>query len=381
MFVYDGSLTRDTDKQGLYVYRLDPESYRMELVQKVAVSSPCYLAFSPDQTRLYAASRQNSLQGRGDDFLAAYALDRRTGRLELLNTAKTPLEPSYLSVDPSGRFAAFACAYTGMAGVATIEPDGRLSGQVHAVAHEGTSVMGDGREPKWWKGVEWPSGTPFPHSARFSPDSRILYVPDIGLNRVMAYRLDPDHGRLEPHDPPWAEGAPLVDPRLPPGTSHWKDPRGAGPRHLEFHPNGRWLYVVNEVGSSVSVFDHDAALGVLTRVQDITTLPDAYRDFNMTADIHVHPNGRFVYATNRGHNSLAAYAIDADRGTLTSIGFTPTGGDFPRTFVIAPDGSLLLAGNMLSDSVSVFVIDPESGRLAPTGVINHAPAPSCLLAL
>ena len=381
MFVYDGTFIPEAERQGLYVYRMDPISHRMEQIQRFDIASPAYLAFSPDKTRLYAASRHNTRHGADHDLLAAFSIDRETGLLDLLNTVKAPVEPSYISVDGTGRFAAFACAFTGTAGVAGIAPDGSFDGRVHSVLHEGVSVMGQGRPANWWKGVAWPPGTPFPHSARFSPDNRFVLVPDIGLNRVMIYRLDAERARIEPNDPPWVEGAPLTDPRLPPGTSHWETPSGAGPRHMEFHPNGRWLYVVNEVGSTVSVFDWAAGRGVATMIQDITTLPDDYRDFNMTADIHVHPNGRFVYATNRGQDSLVTYAVDPERGTLTAIAYTSSEGDFPRTFTMNAEGTLLVVGNMLSNSAAVFNLDPQTGALSFTGASNEAPSASCLLVL
>jgi 6-phosphogluconolactonase len=379
MFVYAGSLTADRAQQGIFLYRLDPATGAMDFIQRIEISSPGYLAFSPDRTRLYAASRGNTVDGGKHDLAVAYAVDRQSGRLELLDTTPIPPDPAFVAIDRTGSLAAFACTFGGAVAAVRIGGDGKFAGPAQVIPHEGRSLSSQGITP-WNMRDPLPSGTPFPHSVRFSPDNRFLLVPDVGLNRVMVYRVDAATGRLTPNDPPWAEGAPMPASWKPSNIIHWDSPRGAGPRHLDFHPNGRWVYVVNELGSTVSVFDYDAARGALTMVQDITTLPDN-APANITADIHVHPSGKFLYATNRGHESLVRFAIDPERGTLTNAGWTPVRGEHPRSFTFSSDARLLLVGNLTSGSAALFVVDQSSGELTPIGEPGAVPSPSCLLLL
>lgn len=380
MLVYVGSLTADPTHQGIFVYRLDPATGSMALVQQVEIASPGYLAFSPDRTTLYAASRGNTAGGGEHDLLAAYAIDPQSGRLHLLDTTPIPPEPAYVAIDRTGTLAAFACTFGGATGAVGIAPDGRFDGPAQIIRHEGRSLFEQGITP-WGKLASLPSGTPFPHSVRFSPDNRFLLVPDVGLNRVMVYRVDPPGRELAPNDPPWAEGAPMPGGRGESEVMHWRNPLGAGPRHLDFHPNGRWAYVVNELGATITVFAYDVDRGALAMVQDITTLPPGVATENLTADIHVHPGGRFLYATNRGHDSLVRMAIDPDRGTLTHAGWTATRGSHPRSFTFSPDARLLLCGNLVSGDVATFAVDEATGELAPLGEPSPAPFPSCVLAL
>jgi len=379
MFVYVGSLTADRAQQGIFVYTLDPATGAMDFVQRVEIASPGFLAFSADRTRLYAASRGHTVNGGEHDLAVAYALDQQSGRLELLDTAPIPADPAYVALDKTGSLAAFACTFGGATAAIRIGSDGKFAGPAQVIPHEGRSLSSQGITP-WNMRDPLPSGTPFPHSARFSPDNRFLLVPDVGLNRVMVYRVDAANGRLEPNDPPHADGAPMPASWKPINVIHWDRPRGAGPRHLDFHPNGRWVYVVNELGSTVSSFDYDAARGALTMKQDITTLPEDAPP-NITADIHVHPSGKFLYATNRGHESLARFMIDPARGTLTPAGWTSVRGQHPRSFTFFSDARLLLVGNLTSSEVALFAVDPENGELTPIGEPSPAPVPSCVIVL
>jgi 6-phosphogluconolactonase len=161
---------------------------------------------------------------------------------------------------------------------------------------------------------------------------------------------------------------------------HWDSPRGAGPRHMDFHPNGRFVYVVNELGSTVSTFAYDTDRGALTMLQDISTLPDEFPP-NITADIQVHPSGKFLYATNRGHESLVRFAIDPERGTLTNKGWTSVRGEHPRSFAFSSDARLLLVGNLTSGTVATFAVDRGAGELTPIGEPAAVPAPSCVIVL
>lgn len=379
MFVYAGSLTSDKAQQGIFVYTLDPASGALSLIERVEIASPGFLAFSPDRTKLYAASRGHTVDGAKDDLAVAYAVDRQSGRLQLLDTTPIPPDPAHVAIDDTGTLATFACTFGGATAAVRIGGDGRFSGPAQVIPHRGRSLSSQGITP-WNMRDPLPSGTPFPHSTRFSPDNRFLLVPDVGQNRVMIYRVDLANGRLEPNHPPHAEGAPMPASWRPNNVVHWDRPRGAGPRHIDFHPNGRWVYVVNELGSTVSSFAWDAERGALTMMQDVTTLPgDA--PANITADIHVHPSGKFLYATNRGHESLVRFAIDPERGTLTNMGWTLVRGEHPRSFTFSGDGRLLLVGNLTSGTAALFGVDQASGELSAIGEPSPVPSPSCMVLL
>lgn len=379
IYAYVGTFTRTGRSQGIEAYTFDPKTGGLSHFQTAEVADPSYLAISPSRRTLYAASRGDEVAGQSGSSVVAYSLDAASGRLTRLNHVLIPSQPAYIKLDRTERFALFACTFGGAVGVVPIQPDGSVAEPSEIVQHEGASLTDQGfKLGAGGRAGRYPAGSPFPHSIHVAPDNRFVLVPELGLNRVVVYRLDAERGTLTPNDPPWAEGSPLGDHRMTPDHAHWESPRGAGPRHLEFHPNGRWVYVVNELGSIVNVFEYDADRGALRNIQDITTLPDSFREFSITADIHVHPNGRYLYASNRGHDSIAMYAIDQASGKLDPIGFEPTGGQHPRNFVITPDARLLLVGNLNSNNVVVFEIDEASGRLKPNGTVNDVPSPSCI---
>lgn len=373
-----GGFTGKSGSEGIYVYAFDPATGALTHRHTAKVADPSYIALAPSRRTLYAASRGGEIAGRPDGVVVAYAIDPTTGGLTRLNEAAIPPQPAYISLDHTESLALVACTFGGAVASLPVGPGGKVSGVVQVIEHEGRSLFAQGhglaadgrRRP-------YPGGSPFPHSIRPTPDNRFVLVPDLGLNRVVVYRLDAAQGRLLPHDPAGAEGAPLGDHRMTPDRAHWESPRGAGPRHLAFHPNGHIVYVVNELGSTVSVYDFASDRGVLTHRRDISTLPDDFRSFSITADIHVHPSGRFLYASNRGHDSLAIFALD-ESGDPTLLGFESTGGRHPRNFAFSPDGRLLLVANLYSNSIVVFEVDEVSGRLRANGTVNEVPAPSCI---
>jgi 6-phosphogluconolactonase len=376
MFGYIGTLTQSRGDEGIHVVRVDPATGAMKRIQHVRVPNPSYLAISASRRVLYAASRR-STPDQPEDAIISYAIDTGSGYLTPIGQTQVPSQPAYVSLDRTERFAFFACTFGGAVGVVPILDGGRVD-TAKLVLHEGASL--DKQGFTIWPGGTaggLPSGSPFPHSIRVAPDNRFVLVPDVGLNRVAVYRFDADRGLLVPNAPAWAEGSPFAGPVLRGNLGHWESPRGAGPRHLEFHPNGRWVYVVNELGSLVTVFAYDAEQGRLSSVQAITTLPENYGKYSITADIHVHPNGRFLYASNRGHDSIVIYAIHQTNGTLSPIGFESTGGEHPRNFVFSPDAKLLFVGNLTSNTIKVFEIDESTGRLKPNGTSNEVPSPSC----
>jgi 6-phosphogluconolactonase len=213
---------------------------------------------------------------------------------------------------------------------------------------------GHGTNPKRQEG-------PHAHSIDLPADNRFAIVDDLGLDETLVYKFDSGKGSLTINDPPFA-----------------KADAGAGPRHFAFHPNGKFGYRLNEMGSTVSVFSYDAAGGVLQPLQTMSTLPKDFAGHNDAAEIEVHPSGKFLYASNRGHDSIAVFAIDPDKGTLTLVEYVKTKGSSPRNFEIDPTGSLLFVGNEKSDNIVVFKIDPQSGRLTATGKKLDIPQPVCV---
>lgn len=350
-FVYFGTYT-GPKSQGIYRARFDATTGRLGSVELAAeCSSPSFLAVHPKGGFLYAIDERSDpvkTPGRG---VAAYAIDSRTGGLRLLNqqSAGGP-GPCHLTVDRDGRAVLVANYSGGSVAALPLEADGRLGPPRTVRAHAGSSV-----HPTRQKG-------PHAHAIDVSPDNRFALAPDLGIDRVMVYRLDAARGTLEPGTPPSVS--------LPPGS---------GPRHLAFHPDGRFVYVINELLCTIAVFRWDAERGGLSEVQTLSTLPpgESVATGYSTAEIAVHPAGRFLYGSNRGHNSIAVFAIDLGTGRLTQVQNQPTQGRTPRHFAIDPTGRWLLAENQQSDTVVVFRIDAGSGKLTPTGQSLDVPSPVC----
>ncbi len=230
-----------------------------------------------------------------------------------------------------------------------IQEDGQLAPASDAIQHEGSSV-----HPRRQTG-------PHAHSANLDPTNRFAFVPDLGMDKVMIYKLDIAAGKLVAGEQPWAEVAP-----------------GAGPRHFTFHPNMLYAYVINEIGSTITAFAYDMANGKLTEVQTVPTLPEDFDGESTTADIHVHPSGKFLYGSNRGHDSIAIFEVDEATGKLTPIGHESTQGKSPRNFGLDPTGTFLLAANQNSDTIVSFRIDTATGKLTPTGHVTNVPSPVCV---
>jgi 6-phosphogluconolactonase len=230
-----------------------------------------------------------------------------------------------------------------------VKPDGRLGEASAFIQHTGSSVD-KGRQQ-----------APHAHSIYTSNDNRFAIAADLGIDKVLVYRFDPAKGSLTPNDPPFA----TVNP-------------GAGPRHLAFHPNSKFVYSINEMLSTATAFTYDAATGTLHNIQTVSTLPQGFTGSNSTAEVHVHPNGKFLYGSNRGHDSIAVFAIDPNKGTLTAVEQTSTKGKTPRNFELDPTGAYLFAANQDTDNIVIFRIDPKTGRLTPTGEVANSPRPVSL---
>ncbi|HEX9323201.1 MAG TPA: lactonase family protein [Xanthobacteraceae bacterium] len=343
MFAYVGSFTtaqRKARGDGIHVYRADPATGALAHVQHIGdLVNPSFLALSPDQRFLYSV--------HGDlDYATAFALDGATGQAKLLNRAATGGKNGVRqAVDPSGKFLIVANYTSGSVAVLAIAPDGSLKDQHQLMALPG--------EPGPHK-TEQPSS--HPHDVVFDPAGRFVLVPDKGLDRVFVFRFDAAGGRLSPAEPDSVKTRP-----------------GAGPRHLAFHPKLPVVWMLNELDSTVATYRWDAERGALTPTQVITTLPTDFTGYSTTSEIAVTPDGRFVYGSNRGHDSVAIYAADASQGSLAAIGWQLTQGRVPRFVGLDPAGRFLHAANEQGDTIVTFRVDSGSGRLAPTGqVVNNA---------
>ncbi len=349
-FVYFGTYTRQESK-GIYAWRFQPATGKLtEIGLAAETPNPSFLAVHPGQRFLYAASEISNFDGRKTGAVSAFSIDPATGKLSLLNSvASHGTGPCHLAIDRTGKCLLVANYGGGNAASIPIAADGRLKEAASVMQHSGSSV-----NPKRQQG-------PHAHSVNISPDNRFAVVADLGLDQVLVYKLRVANGTLEPNDPPFAKVSP-----------------GSGPRHFAFHPDGRYAYVINELFSTVTAFRYDARRGALRELETIKTLPQDFTGDSTTAEVVVHPSGRFLYGSNRGHDSLTVFAIDRNTGKLTLVEHVPTQGRTPRNFAIDPTGGYLFAANQNSGSVVVFRIDRNTGRLTPTGDVLKVPIPVCV---
>jgi 6-phosphogluconolactonase len=336
--------------QGIYRAKLDLASGTLSGLELAAkIKDPSFLAIHPSGKFLYAVGEVGMFAGKTGGALSAFAVDATSGKLTLLNQQSSRgAGPCHLNVDREGKNLLVANYGGGSVAVLPIDADGKLREASEFVQHVGKSVNPRRQE------------SPHAHSINLDPVGRFAFVADLGLDKVLIYKFDSAAGKLTPNDPPHASVAP-----------------GAGPRHFAFHPGGQFAYVCNEIHSTVTAFRYDTQAGKLTELHTTTTLPGEHKG-NSTAEILVHPSGKFLYVSNRGHDSLAIFRIDNATGSLTAVGHQPTGGKTPRNFAIDPTGQWVLAENQSSDSIVAFKVDPESGKLSPTGQKLEVPSPVCV---
>jgi len=354
-----GTYTTKTSSKGIYAFRYDSATGKLTSLGVAAETvDPSFLAIHPSGKFLYAVNETGNFQGQASGAISAYAIDRSTAKLTLLNqVASGGADPCYVSLDKTGKYVLVANYTGGSAAVFPILDDGKLGSRTAFVQHTGHGVNLERQEG------------PHLHWTGTSPDNRFVLMTDLGLDEVGIYRFDSTKGTLGIRD-----------------SLHAMVTDGAGPRHIAFHPNGKIFYLLNEMQGTVDVYAYKAReeKRPTTQVlQEISTLPADYAGAkqNTTAEIVVHPSGRFLYASNRGHDSIAVFAIDSATGKLTSKGYVPTGGKEPRHFAIDPTGKYLLAENQLSDSIVTFGIDPASGQLTVTGDSVSVPSPVDLVFL
>jgi 6-phosphogluconolactonase len=341
MLVYFGTYTGEKSK-GIYVSHMNPATGQLTPPELAAeVTSPSFLAVHPTRNLLYSVNEVNTTDGKPGGGVSAFSIDRATGKLTLLNQESSKgAGPAHLIVDKEGRNVLVANYGGGSVAVLPIDRDGKVKPASAFVQHTGSSV-----NPSRQK-------EPHAHSINVDAGDHFAYVADLGLDKVLVYRYDSAKGTLTANDPPFATVKP-----------------GSGPRHFAIHPTGKFAYVINEITCTVTAFRSDTSRGTLTEIQTVSTLPEgtAMQAQFSGSEVQVHPSGKFLYAANRGHNTIAVFTIDPSSGQLTLIQNQLTLGNIPRGFGIDPGGKFLLAGNQRSDSVVVFRIDEASGRLTPTG--------------
>ena len=350
--VYVGTYTGGkTNSQGIYAFKMQSGSPALVPLGLVAeTASPSYIEIDPERGLLFAVNETEEFEGKPTGFASAFSIDRKTGKLTLINRQPTEGKaPCHLALDKSRRNLIVANYTSGTVTVLPVAADGRLGAPSAVVQHKGSSV-----NPQRQAG-------PHAHCTTFDPAYRLLFACDLGLDKVMAYELDTAKGTLAAHSPAFASVKP-----------------GSGPRHIDFRPDGRFAYVLNEMTSTVTAFAYDAKTGTLTERQTLSTLPPSFSGSNSGAEISVHPSGKFVYSSNRGHDSIALFRIDPAQGTLTFVEAQATGGRTPRNFAIDPTGRYLFAANQNSGTMLVFTIDQATGQLKPSGSPSPVPSPVCV---
>jgi 6-phosphogluconolactonase len=349
------------ERPGIHVCEFDTNSGAITLVDVTEVVNPNFLAIHPSGRFLYSVTEMGErIEGRPGGGLAAFQIDAESGKLTYLNVQSSlGTGPCHLVVDATGKYLLATNYAGGSVVVLAIEADGTLGRSTAHIQHEGSSINPQRQQE------------PHPHSINLDPSNRYALVPDLGTDKVMIYEFDANAGTLKPNAAqPWA-----------------RTRSGAGPRHLDFHPNRRFVYVANELDSTVVGFEFDETRGTLREINTLTTLPEGYEESgaekSWVADVHVHPNGKTLYVSNRGYDSIAIFDIDQSSGELSAAGIVPTKGSYPRNFAVDPTGKFLIVGHQYTETVYVFAIDPKTGGLSETEHQIEIPAAICfkLLAL
>ncbi|HEV8058697.1 MAG TPA: lactonase family protein [Gemmataceae bacterium] len=351
-WVFVGTYSGGPSK-GIYRCEFDAATGKLSDVTLAAEThNPSFLALHPTQPFLYAVGEHSDIGRMRTGSLSAYHLDTKTGSLTPANQPQSSggAGPCFVAIDHTGKAALVANYSAGSVAVLPISDDGKLGMATTVIQHEGSSAD------------KQRQGEPHAHSINVDKANRFAFAADLGCDKIFVYRLDPLKGTLTPNDPPSVA--------LPPGS---------GPRHFAFHPSGKFAYAINEIALTIAMFAYDAERGVLEPKQTISTLPpDAKGPDFSTAEVVVHSSGKFVYGSNRGHNSITVFAVDEATGKLSYVQNQAEGIKTPRNFNIDPTGQYLLVANQDGDSVIVFKIDTRSGKLTPTGISVDVPKPVCV---
>ncbi len=350
MLVFIGTYT-GSGSEGIYVSHFDTSNGELSSPELAGEAvNPSFLALHPSGRYLYAVNEVGDFQGQKSGAVQAFRIESPSGKLRPLNQVLSQGgAPCHLVVDSTGQYVLVANYSGGSVAAFPVREGGRLGPACAFHQHEGSST--DPRRQT----------APHAHSVQLDPREKFACVADLGLDQIKVYHFDTEAGTLEINDPPFAKVA-----------------SGAGPRHFAFHPTGKYAYVINELGSTVTAFAYDGSSGRLTEQQTVSSLPEGFSGTNHTADVRVHPSGRFLYGSNRGHDSLAVFSIDPETGRLKLVEHESTQGKTPRNFGIDPTGQFVLAANQNSNSVVVFRIDLQNGELDATGQRIEVPAPVCV---
>jgi 6-phosphogluconolactonase len=348
---YVGTYTAKTSSKGIYAYRFDAEKGQLTSIGVAAeTADPSFLAVHPNGKYLYAVNEISTFNGGAGGAVSAFSIAAKTGALEFLDQVPTRgAGPCHVSVDKNGAYVLVANYDGGSIASFAVHDDGSLGTASGFVQHSGSGPDKERQEG------------PHAHWIGTSPDNRFALAVDLGLDQVLVYGFDSSKGIFTPVLSGFAKVKP-----------------GAGPRHLAFHPNGKFAYVLSEMDSSVTVFSYQAKNGALRSLETISALPQDYAGRKEAAEIAVEPSGKFLYTSNRGHDSIAIFEINPAKGTLKSLGQVSSGGQTPRHFAIDPTGRYLLAENQESNNIVVFHIDPATGNLKPTGQTIEVPSPVCI---
>ncbi|MEN3327050.1 MAG: 6-phosphogluconolactonase [Acidobacteriota bacterium] len=346
--LYVGTYTSGKS-EGIYVYRMDPASGALMRFSSTMSVNPSFLTIDNTRRFLYAVNEVGEYAGKPGGAVSAFKIDPATGNLRLLNEQATQgADPCYLSIDARKKTLLVANYSGGSVTVLPVRPDGTIGMAIEVKQHEGSG-------PK-----EQQKG-PHAHCVILDRAERHALAADLGVDKVMIYRFDRATGKLSRAKQPFAELT-----------------AGAGPRHLGLHPSGKYLYVIAELDSTMTSFKYDELNGTLTPIETVSTLPGDFTGTSYCADVHVSKSGRFLYGSNRGHNSIVVFEIDPSTGKLKLVEHVSTEGDWPRNFTIDPSGKFLLVANQRSDNVVTFNIDEATGRLTSAGHNEQIPSPVCL---
>jgi 6-phosphogluconolactonase len=345
--VYVGTYTGPESK-GIYALRFDPASGKSTPVGLVAETiNPSFLAIDHNQRYLYAVNEVPDYKGEKSGGVSSFAIDPKTGKLTFLNEVSSRgADPCHITLDQTGKYVLVANYTGGSVATFPVLPDGRLGEASAVVKHTGHGPNDERQEG------------PHAHEIQLTPDNRFAIAADLGLDELVVYRFDAANGALAANDPPFAK----VDP-------------GAGPRHFLFYPNGKFVFALNEMAGSITTFAFDARAGALRKLQTISSLRKDFKGKNESAEILADASGKFLYASNRGPDDIAVFAIDSGKGTLRLVEHVSTKGKAPRNFAIDPTGKYLFAANQESNTIVVFRIDPKTGRLTDTEQVLDVPSP------
>lgn len=348
--VYIGTYTNGKS-EGIYLYKLDANTGELTKVNVTQVKdNPSFLTLDPQKRYLYAVNEIGDYQGKKSGAVSAFAVDQKSGKLTLINQQPTlGGAPCYITIDKTGKHVLVSNYLGGNVVLFPIGVNGSLGASADMHQHKGSSVN------------EKRQKEPHAHCIVLDPANKFAFSADLGTDKIMIYRFDASTGKLTPNQPA------SVSTKL-----------GAGPRHVTFHPNGKYAFVINELNSTLTSYSYDAAKGSLTEVVTLSTLPKGFSGENYCADIHVSPDGKFIYGSNRGHDSIVVFGFDQSSGKLTYVENVSTGGKWPRNFALDPSGKILLVANQNTDNIVTFKVNSKTGKLTPTGKVTQVPAPVCL---